>query len=194
MSSIIKPGSHVFYMKVGNHASETLDVILKRKLKEIESEGIAFWGYGGGTCHPTLVVQPFVKSSEAEGETIYLCMEPMESKHFAPSVRADEFSVDGINWKPIPQGINVTGSRYAVVIKSLREEKFGLPLARTRVALGNSKGATGSTYISGRVDKACLEIVDCPSENANDQAFVRQIGLVAEIAQPYAVFVRNLPK
>src|SRR6202021_3211932 len=107
MSSIIKPGSHVFYMKVGNHASETLDVILKRKLKEIESEGIGFWGYGGGTCHPTLVVQPFAKSSEAEGETIYLCMEPMESKHFAPSVRESAFWDGRHNWKRRAKGINV---------------------------------------------------------------------------------------
>src|SRR5258708_17309743 len=111
MSSIIKPGSRVFYMKVGNHASETLDVILKRKLKEIEDEGIAFWGYGGGTCHPTPVVQPFFKSSEAEGGTIYLCMEPMGFKHLPPSVPPAEFSIYGITLKPVPQALNVTRSR-----------------------------------------------------------------------------------
>jgi len=60
--------------------------------------------------------------------------------------------------------------------------------------LGNSKGATGSTYISGRVDKACLEIVGSAPGSESQQGFVRQIGLVAEIAEPYAVFVRNLPK
>ena len=155
MSLTITPGSHILYMKVGNHASESLDVILDRKLKEIADEGIAFWGYGGSTCHPTTVVQPFAKSFEAEGGTIYLCMEPMESKHFALSVRAEEFSIDGFNWQPIPAGINVTGSRYAVIIKSLREEKFELSLDHTRVAIGNSKGTVGSKYIKGRVDKAC---------------------------------------
>jgi hypothetical protein len=194
MSTIIKPGSRILYMKVGNHASESLDIILGRKLKEIEDEGIAFWGYGGSTCHPTTVVQPFAKSFEEEGGTIYLCMEPMESKHFAPSVRAEEFSIDGISWKSVPAGINVTGSRYAVVIKSLRKENFELPLAQTRVALGNSRGAAGSKYISGRVDKACLEITDPPAENGSSEMPMRPIGLVAEIVKPYAVFVRNSTK
>jgi hypothetical protein len=194
MSLIIKPGSRVLYMKVGNHASESLDTILKRKLKEIEDEGIAFWGYGGSTCHPTTVVQPFAKSFEAEGGTIYLCMEPMESKHFALSVRAEEFSMDGISWEPIPAGINLRGSRYAVVIRGLREEKFELPLSQTRVALGNSRGAPGSKYISGRVDKACLEITGYPAQNGSTEMPMRPIGLVAEIVKPYAVFVRNVTK
>jgi hypothetical protein len=194
MSLNLKPGSRIFYMKVGNHASESLEKILKRKRKEIEDEGIAFWGYGGSSCHPITVVQPFVKSFEANGGVIYLCMEPMESKHFAPDVRAEEYSVDGINWKPVPPGINVTGSRYAVVINSLREDDFELPLAQTRVALGNSRGAVGSKYISGRVDKACLEITDTVGPNGSSEIPARHIGLVAEIVKPYAVFVRNLPK
>jgi hypothetical protein len=194
MSIILKPGSQIFYMKVGNHASESLEKILKRKRKEIEDEGIAFWGYGGSSCHPINVVQPFAKSFETAGGTIYLCMEPMESKHFALDVRAEEFSVDGMNWQPVPLGINVTGSRYAVVIKSLCEENFDLPLAQTRVALGNSRGAIGSKYISGRVDKACLEITDPVTQDGSSETPARHIGLVAEIVKPYAVFVRNLTK
>ncbi len=192
MPAIIKPGSRILYMKVGNHASEPLGKILERKLKEIEQEGMAFWGYGGSTCHPINVVQPFAKSFEEQGGTIYLCMEPMESKHFAPSVRAEEYSINGIHWKPIPDGINVTGSRYALVIKDLHEQKLDLSLTRTRVALGNSIGSAGSRYISGRVDKACLEITDRPVEDESVQRNV-SIGLVAEIVKPYAVFVRNVP-
>jgi hypothetical protein len=180
-------------MKVGTHANEPLDKIIARKTKEIEAEGVAFWGYGGSTCHPVTVVQPFAKPFVEKGETIYLCMQPMDSKHFAPSVRAEEFSVDGISWKPIPAGINVTGSRYAVVIKDLRLENFELPLGRTRVTLGNNMGAAGSKYISGRVDKACLEIVDS-APGAESETESRHIGLVAEIVKPYAVFVRNLTR
>src|SRR5258708_39606425 len=111
MSSILKPGARILYMKVGTHADEPLTAIFARKMKEIEDEGVAFWGYGGGTCHPVNVVQPFAKSFEEQNGTIYLCMEPMNSRHFAPAVRADEFSIDGIAWKPVPRGITVTGSR-----------------------------------------------------------------------------------
>ena len=193
MSSILKPGARVLYMKIGKHADEPLDEILKRKTKEIEDEGVAFWGYGGSTCHPVNMVQPFAKSFEQEGGTIYLCMEPMNSKHFAASVRAEEFSIDGISWKAIPAGINVTGSRYALVIKALHEEEFDLPLSQTRVALGNSMGAIGNKYISGRVDKACLEVTEPTAGVETKQALVH-IGVVAEIVNPYAVFVRNLTK
>jgi hypothetical protein len=193
MSSIIRLGAPVLYMKVGTHADEPLDEIFARKVKEIENEGVAFWGYGGSTCHPVTMVQPFAKSFEDQGQTIYLCMQPMDSRHFAPSARAEEFSIDGINWQPVPPSINVTGSRYALTIQNLRKEEFELSLAQTRVALGNKTGALGSKYISGRVDKACLEITDFASGTTSSQDHPVHIRLVANIVKPYAVFVRNLP-
>ena len=58
MSKIIEPGSGLLYMKVGTHARETLEDIIRRKTKEIEDTGYAFWGYGGNTCHPRTMVQP----------------------------------------------------------------------------------------------------------------------------------------
>jgi hypothetical protein len=185
-------------MKVGTHAQETLDDIIRRKTKEIEEEGVAFWGYGGSTCHPQNMVQPFAKDYAERGQTIYLCMHPMDSKHFAHPIRADEYSVDGINWEIIPAAISVLGSRYALTIKNLRKDSFDLPLALTEVALGNSTGTCGSNYIKGRVDKACLQVVhdmqgSRPVGDLQDETReARHIGLVAELASPYAVYVRNL--
>jgi len=69
-----------------------------------------------------------------------------------------------MNWERIPQGIDVRGSRYALAIKNLEMQEFKLPLAATRVALGNSMGLLGSRYVAGRVDKACLEIIDAEPE------------------------------
>ena len=176
-------------MKVGTHAQEGLNDIIARKRKKYEDAGFSFWGYGGNTCHPQTMVQPFARSFEERGGIIYLCMEPMESKHFAEPIRAKQFSVDGSNWQEIHTAINVLGSRYALVIKNLRQEEFDLQLEKTRVALGNSLGRYGSRYIAGRVDKACLEVV----ENADPEAPKAQvrIGLVAEIVKPYAVYIRN---
>jgi hypothetical protein len=178
-------------MKVGTHAKETLEDIIARKTKEIEKTGFAMWGYGGGTCHPRTIVQPFASGSERNGNVIYLCMQEMNSKHFAEPVRADEFSVDGEVWEDIPRTIDVLGSRYALVVKNLRKEALTLPLSRTRVAIGNSTGRDGSRYVQGRVDKACLEIGEDVASGPRDDEDAVSIGLVAELAKPYAVFLRN---
>lgn len=200
MSSIVTPGTGILYMKVGTHARETLDDIIGRKSREIERTGVAFWGYGGNTCHPQNVVQPFAKDYNERGQTVYLCMHPMNSKHFAHPVRADEFSIDGIKWEIISDDINVLGSRYALVIKNLRKDEFDLPLSLTEVALGNCTGLPGNQYIKGRVDKACLQITGDATKGETlgsakieaDEA--RHIGLVAELAEPYAVYLRNIVK
>jgi hypothetical protein len=188
MPTLIKPGAGVLFMKVGTHARESLEDIIERKSREIAAVGYAFWGYGGNTCHPQTMVQPFAKSYEQRGQKVYLVMHPMESKHFAEQLRASDFSIDGIKWEPIPPAINVLGSRYALVVTNLRREEFDLPLHAAKVALGNSMGMPASKYITGRVDKACLEI--SADERIGSEASYK-IGLVADLDDPYAVYVRG---
>lgn len=173
-------------MKVGTHAREPLEDIIARKTKEIEDAGIAFWGYGGNTCHPQTMVQPFARTYEERGEKVYLCMEEMQSNHWAEQIRADQFSADGVKWEDIPKAINVLGSRYALVIRNLRREEIDLSLADTFVAVGNSKGRPGDKYIAGRVDKACLEILQPGATGTKVH-----IRLIADMYKPYAVFLRN---
>jgi hypothetical protein len=187
MSDILTPGAGLIFMKVGTHAGEGLSDILKRKRQEIEDAGFALWGYGGNTCHPLSMVQPFAHDIEERGGVIRLVMQPMVSRHFAVPERASKLSRDGLEWEEIPREINVRGSRYALAIKELREERFELPLARTRVAIGNQLGRRGDIYVQGRVDKACLEVVGDP---VADEPEPVEIGLVAELVDPYAVFVR----
>jgi hypothetical protein len=189
MSEVLKPGDGFVYMKVGTHARETLEDIIKRKTKEIEDAGFALWGYGGNTCHPQTMIQPFVGVYEKRSGPIYLYMEPMDSKHFAEPLRADEFSMDGVNWSEIPKPINVLGSRYALVLKDLHSVQMDIHLADTRVALGRSAGTAGSDYVKGRVDKACLELIE-PVQSSEDRRPV-SIRLAAELQAPYAVYVRN---
>lgn len=190
MNGIIQTGAGVLFMKVGTHANESLDDIIKRKSREIEETGYAMWGYGGNTCHPSSMVQPFAQSFANRGP-IHLVMEQMTSNHFAEPLAAAEYSIDNINWKKIPPTINVLGSRYALMIDKLQATDFMLPLHQTRVPVGPSSGRVGSKYISGRVDKACLELLENPVL-LNDQPPVqKKISLVAELRAPYAVFLRN---
>ena len=126
------------------------------------------------------------------GKPIVLCMERMVSKHFAEPIRADEYSTNGVNWKNVPDGIDAVGSRFALKIQDLSLADFDLPLAATEVAIGRSAGKTGSEYVKGRVDKACLNVRTDPSLlNDPQQGKIIKIGLTAKLIEPYAVFLRT---
>jgi len=189
MSNIIRPGTGIVFMKVGAHAGETLSDIIKRKRREIEDAGHALWGYGGNTCHPLTMVQPFAHDFERRNGVIYLCMQPMASSHFAPTRRAAFFSRDGVEWEKIPPSINVRGSRYALAVDRIQEDEFELPLVSTRVAIGRSMGRRGDRYVKGRVDKACLEVVEEPETN-DVEAEPVHVGFTARLTEPYAVLLR----
>lgn len=187
MSDIIHPGAGVLYMKVGTHAKEGLADIIARKRREIDEAGFAMWGYGGSTCYPTSMVQPFAHDFAAKGQPIHLVMQKMNSRHYAEQVRAARYSVDGAKWQIIPEAINVLGSRYALMIKNLREHEDELDLGSTFVAVGRNQGRVGSRYVQGQADKACLLIAgETPA--GTDHKLVK-IDLIAELVAPYAVFL-----
>jgi hypothetical protein len=191
LNDIILPGAGILFMKVGTHARETLDEIITRKRREIEEAGYTMWGYGGNTCHPSSMVQPFAQEFAARGSTVHLCMEEMESNHFAEPRCAANFSSDNLTWEPVPPEIEVRGSRFALLIENLRTAELELPLEQTRVAVGPSEGRLGSRYVLGRVDKACLRVLD-QSERVNEEpAKPRPISLVADLRAPYAVFLKD---
>jgi hypothetical protein len=187
MSDIIHPGAGVLYMKVGTHAKEGLAEIIERKRREIDEAGFAMWGYGGSTCYPTSMVQPFARAFAANGQPIYLVMHKMNSRHYAEQVRAERYSVDGTTWQRIPDAINVLGSRFALLIKGLREHEDELDLGSTRVAVGRNEGRLGSRYVQGQADKACLLVTEPERVNAEHKKV--KIDLIAELVDPYAVFL-----
>lgn len=191
MNEILRPGAGILFMKVGTHANEDLDDIIARKTKEIDEAGYAMWGYGGNTCHPSSMVQPFAEAVANRGEPIHLLMEKMESNHFAEQLEAAEFSRDNVHWEKIPPEIRVLGSRFALVIEDLRVVDMTLPLDQTRVPVGRSMGRVGSKYIAGRVDKACLEVLEAPALLNDQEPKDKRISLAATLRAPYAVFLRN---
>ena len=95
MTEIVTPGVGLVYMKVGTHANEPFDEIFERKRKEIADEGFALWGYGGNTCHPLSMVQPFAQSITEQGGVIRLVMQPMDSRHFTVTAHVDDLAWGG---------------------------------------------------------------------------------------------------
>lgn len=76
-------------------------------------------------------------------------------------------------------------------LQSLEIQELALPLAATEVAVGPSQGRPGNRYIQGHADKACLEVVDVGQTVNLQGAHEIQISLVAEVVEPYAVFLRH---
>jgi hypothetical protein len=180
-------GSPLIFMKVGTHAQEPLDLIIERKRRELDASGRIFWGYGGNTCHPQTFVHRFASKHAEAGRDVHLVMQKMSSKHFADPQLSREYSNDGVQWRPVPKGIQVRGSKYAMVLKSLEEADFPLDLGSIRVACGNNEGRLGSDYLRGHVDKGCFEIASVVPGALPHRV---QIGLIAKLAEPYAVFLR----
>ena len=188
-SHIVKPGNGIVFMKVGTHANESLEKIIERKSRELRDAGVIFWGYGGNTCHPVSVVKPFAAERKTSGHEIFLVMEPMDSKHFAEATIAEEYSADGVTWTKIPAGVNVLGSRYALVLGSLDRQDFEIDLSKMHVAVGTCQGRPAAEYVKGRVDKGCF-IVDKAASAASMEPVPKHIGLVANLKAPYAVLLR----
>lgn len=185
---VMDPRNGLIFMKVGLHAQESIEDIIARKRGEYEKAGMIFWGYGGNTCHPTAMVQPFAKQVLDRRGEVVLVMHKMDSKHNAPPALAKEYSDDGINWRPIPRGIEVRGSRYALVLGGLEDSNLELPLSELSVAIGRSRGNPAERYLRGRVDKGCFEIMSPQGDGPRPET--SHIDLVAPVKAPFAVFLR----
>lgn len=179
---------YIVFMKVGRHAGETFEQILERKQREYETAGKIFWGYGGGTMHPITRVQPFARMRVEHGARISIVMQEIISRHPDTEVFAREYSRDGIHWEPIPDGVQVRGSRYALVLDEIKHGDLSLNLANYEVAAGPSEGRGADGYIRGRVDKGCLRRIPT-AQLSNDEDLI-DVHFAAHLEDPFAVILR----
>ena len=179
------------FMRVGNHAGESFESILERKRRELDEAGRIFWGYGGTTLHPIRHVQPFAKLWVQEQGSIQMVMEPINSKADPDVLQANEYSVDGIEWEPLPSGIVVTGSRYAIVLDEIKPGQLDLDLRKFEVGIGPSRGRNASQYVKGRVDKGCFVAAQPVDSDPGASKAPLSIGFQARLVDPYAVMLRH---
>ncbi len=174
--------SRVIVMKVGVHLGEPWEAIVERKRAEDRVAGIAYWGYGGSVCHPITQVQPFAE----QGSPVEVLMIRTSSDFLGTSTPAVAASTDGRSWEPIPAGVTTSG-RYALVLRSLRATTDELDLGAYEVAIGPKEGTPVTSYLRGRVDKACARLVSVP--RAPDRV---PIVLRADLVAPYAVLLKTM--
>ena len=173
-------------MKYGVHASESIESIIKRKMEEIEKCQKMFWGYGGVLCHPLNQVQPFLKENLLREEKTYLLLSQTPSELNNVPQSAKMYSCDKINWQPIPDGIKVISSKFAIVCSNIERCDFNIDLSDYIVPIGNSKGRQLSKYIQGHVDKACGRY---SNNTSGIEPKIVHITLCAEIVYPFSVFL-----
>jgi hypothetical protein len=176
----------IIFMKIGFHADEDLASIILRKRREQDESGTIFWGYGGVACHPTKQVLPFVYEAVFNNRSPYLAMSVTQSRFAGPAECAKEYSIDGKAWLPLPRGVMVKGSKYAIVCKNLEPIRREIDLASYGVSVGPSRGKSLSDYLKYRVDKACATLADRQEPSTK----LTEISYVAEIVNPFAVFLR----
>jgi hypothetical protein len=178
---------YIVFMKYGIHASEDIEKIIHRKIVEEQQAGMLFWGYGGTICNPASQIRPFLLGSGVLSENAHLVMARTNSKMLNTPAKSQEYSYNRRDWNSIPKGISVTGSKYAIVCKKLQRCNFELDLSQYCVPIGPSAGKPLSCYIMGRVDKGCgIKSADANHHNSK----IMNITLIAEIIEPYAVFLR----
>jgi hypothetical protein len=171
----------VVLMKVGYHAQEHLHSIVQRKRSELRSTGQTWWGYGGSVCNPQKQVHPFARESGGAVTVVFL---PTSSRPGNPSEIARSWSLDKAVWSPMPNGINVTGSKYALVLDQLEEVDESIDLARYIVGIGNSIGKPVTDYLRFQCDKACVRRND--ASGVRDD---RHVVLRGRLKEPWAVFL-----
>ncbi len=117
---------------------------------------------------------------------VYLLMEIIDS-HAEPEILpAKEYSPDGIQWKPVPDGINVLGSRYALVLDEIKPGDLDIWTGEYEVGIGPSRGKRAPQYLQGHVDKGCLvRRTVLPLKSGK-----KRIGYRARLIDPYAVMLR----
>lgn len=177
----------IIFMKVGYHSDENLEEIIERKKREEKVNEFLFWGYGGTLCHPVSQVRPFIRENLSKGLKTMLFMSFTPSKYISQPKLAQEYSLNRKIWHPIPSGVSIRGSRYAIICKNLEKFDTLINLNMYNVAIGINKGRPLGEVIKYRVDKACGFI---------DQKYNRykekniKILYIAEIVEPFAVLLR----
>lgn len=185
-----KPKNNFVFMKVGKHSGEEFESILDRKASELKKTGSIWWGYGGPTLHPIKAVQPFADQVAESGQDLILYMQIIESGHEDTGAVAVEYSDDGLTWSRVPKGIEVRGSRYALIIDEITAGTLDDPIDMRdyRVGTGPSEGRVAAEYLVGRVDKGCFSRAPRPNVPIVEREL--RVDFQAQIKKPYAVLLR----
>ena len=174
--------NNVMLMKFGTHGNASPHQIILDKTSDLLASGVFFWGYGGSTCHPENQVQPFLNQVAKNGENVYLVLSPIASVWDGNASQRSLFSRNFEDWIRLPDGVTVSGSKYAVICDEITICEEVIDLSNYEVSVGPHAGRPVSSYLRGRNTKACASRSKNAPVSANKflrvQAFCRIVDAV----------------
>lgn len=174
--------NNVMLMKFGTHGNASPHQIILDKARDLLASGVFFWGYGGSTCHPENQIQPFLNQAAKYGDNVYLVLSPISSVWDGNISQCTFFSRNCEDWSRLPDGVTVSGSKYAVICDEITICEEVIDLSNYEVSVGPHAGHPVSSYLRGRITKVCASRSMHAPVSANKflrvQAFCRIVDAV----------------
>jgi hypothetical protein len=171
-------------MKAGPHSGNSLEEIIKMKLKEQCEFNKFYWGYSGSLCHPHKV-QEFCQQSIKNGITPLLVLSQTKSAYNIGEIKkVYEYSIDNEKWEKLPFGVYLWNCRFAITASNLQKVNQHIDLNEYVVATEKGKRLLGE-YLRYRINKACAFL-----EGASSQPRLVKVSYIAEVVFPFCIYLR----
>ena len=184
---------------IGEHADETEDEILSRKVTDIDKVAKTFWLIKKISDKTQKEVQEFCENSESEVKIYFISPASKANPTKGKTVNKEYF--DGDKWEKIPKGISpVTGNGYAFILKKLEmqenSKKENVELfTQTKIDINEyAKESTGGELEPIKFNTNTSTILaikeDMTSHPNKNISNIRTVWAVGTLEKPYYVQVR----
>ena len=184
---------YLIFSVIGEHAGEKEPKIFSRKAEDLKrSNGWTLWLFKSHRATPK-IVQAFCESAESEGSTpLVSFLLPKTPGGASPTQncdRAELYSENGINWKSIPNDLEVTGKvdggAYAFVLDSIQvvESEIDLSIYSSYPEQQPIRPMPGASTICA--------LRQISRESAVSRPNMRKIAGVARLRKPFCVYLKR---
>jgi hypothetical protein len=180
-----------FWHPVGSHASETLEVIISRKKKEIMERGYTLWSFSPATFERVSIWREELQKQDMNSCSVICCGDTTVDPHNGKSsiIWAEEMSVDMKNWTKIPKmtsyhrPANKNGIlASAFMVSNIEVLKENIKVLRPNNWFCVSENGWKSSPVPTRGEY----LVRTPMEADNGRA----IRLILKVKEPFVIWVR----
>jgi hypothetical protein len=178
-------------MKAGPHGAMSLNEIIKSKQDEEKIHGVHFWGYSGVFCHPKATQAFCYESLKNEKESVKLILIETKSPYSSQIGNIIHFSENGSDYKEFKGPVQLSGAQFSFVAKNLRKYN-NFCIDDYIVVGGKNNDLPLNKHLKFRVNKAFAKLDKFNErDKENGQKEAKQSVLVADLAEPYCIWLKE---